>query len=65
MGSNPKRGRETKMIMPWGTHKGEELESIPSSYLGWLARDCENEDICKAADEEYRWRSDNNAHIED
>ncbi len=53
------------MIMPWGKHKGEDIEDIPSSYLKWLAENCENEDICCAADEEYKWRTDNNAHKED
>ena len=24
------------MKMPWGKHKGEELDDIPTSYLNWL-----------------------------
>jgi hypothetical protein len=51
--------------MPFGKHKGTRIGDLPSSYLHWLAENCENEDICAAADEEYRWRTDNNAHFED
>lgn len=47
------------MKMPWGKHKDEEIEDLPSDYLKWLAENCEDDDICEAADEEYRWRKDN------
>lgn len=53
------------MIMPWGKHKGEDLEDIPSSYLKWLAENCEDEEICSAADDEYSWRTDHGKHKED
>lgn len=52
-------------IMPFGKHKGTRIGDLPSSYLRWLAENCERDDICTAADEEYRWRTDNNAHQED
>ncbi len=50
------------MKMPWGKHKGEDLEDIPSGYLRWLAENCEDDYIASAADEEFRWRTDNQAH---
>lgn len=50
------------MRMPWGAYRDYEMEDIPSGYLKWLAGNCEDEEICCAADEEYRWRSDNNEH---
>jgi hypothetical protein len=50
------------MKMPWGKFKGKYLEDIPSGYLRWLAENCENDEIATEADEEYRWRTDNNAH---
>jgi len=50
------------MKMPWGKFKGDDIEDIPSGYLMWLAVNCEQDDIATAADEEYRWRTDNNAH---
>ncbi|MGH8373262.1 MAG: putative quorum-sensing-regulated virulence factor [Gammaproteobacteria bacterium] len=53
---------DSETVMPFGKHKGKTIEDLPSSYLHWLAENCEDEDICAAADEEYRWRSDNNAH---
>ena len=50
------------MRMPWGKHRGEDIEDIDSGYLMWLAKNCEQDEIATAADEEYRWRTDNNAH---
>jgi hypothetical protein len=49
--------------MPWGKFQGEDIEDIPSGYLKWLAENCEDDLICIAADEEYRWRTDNNEHF--
>jgi uncharacterized protein (DUF3820 family) len=57
------------MKMPWGKYKGEEIESLPSSYLRWLAEtisensDC-NRIVCLAADEEYQFREKFNGHFE-
>ena len=50
--------------MPWGKHKGEDTEDLPSSYLKWLFENCDDNEICDAAEQEYFWRSDNNAHGE-
>lgn len=51
------------MRMPWGKFKGKDIDDIPSDYLHWLAENCEDEPICCAADEEYRWREDNYGHF--
>ena len=51
------------MRMPWGKHKGDDIEDVPSGYLRWLAENCEDDTIASAADEEYRWRADNSAHF--
>lgn len=53
------------MTMPFGKHKGRLISELPSGYLRWLAENCNNEDICAAADEEYKWRSDHGGHFED
>ena len=51
------------MQLPWGKHKGEDLESVPSSYLRWLAENCEDDVIASAADEEWSWREQYGQHI--
>jgi hypothetical protein len=53
------------MEMPWGKFKGKQIEEVPSGYLKWLAENCEDDTICNAADEEYRWRTDNHEHFWD
>ena len=50
------------MKMPWGKFKHYDIEDVPSGYLKWLAENCEDEEVCCAADEEYRWRTDNSEH---
>ena len=42
--------------MPFGEHRGEDIEDIPSDYLRWLAENCNDEEIAIEADEEYRFR---------
>jgi len=61
--------KETEMIMPFGKFKGHDLESLPSSYLKWLAENInedipKNKAICMAADKEYLFREKNSCHIE-
>ena len=53
------------MKMPFGKFKGQKIDDIPSDYLKWVSENVENEDVCCAADEEYRWRTDNNEHFYD
>ena len=52
------------MDMPFGKHKGQPIEDLPSSYLRWLAESCDDEDVAEAADTEYRWREDHQEHSE-
>ena len=51
------------MQMPWGKFQKFEIEDIPSSYLKWLARDCDDDEIATAADEEWRYRDKYNEHF--
>ena len=32
---------ENRIEMPWGKHKGEYLDGLPSSYLYFLACNCD------------------------
>lgn len=50
------------MRLNFGKHKGEEVEDVDSGYLKWLAENCYDDEVATAADEEYRWRTDNNEH---
>jgi hypothetical protein len=53
-------------IMPFGKYKGRYLHTLPSSYLLWLAENCDwNEQICEEADEEWQHRDRYNAHREE
>lgn len=51
------------MRLPWGKYKGQEIDSIPSDYLRWLAENCDNDRIATAADEEYNWREHTGEHF--
>ena len=53
------------MKMPWGKHKGQDIEDLPSSYLLWLAGNCDDDEIATAADAEWQWREDHRTHLED
>lgn len=53
------------MTIPFGKHKGKDIEDIPSGYLKWLAENCEDDEIATAADQEYSFRTDHNTHFED
>ena len=53
------------MIMPWGKYVNKDIEDLPSSYLKWLAENCDDDEIAEAADEEYRWRETHNQHLRD
>jgi len=50
------------MKMPFGKFKGREIDSLPSDYLKWVAGNVDDEEVCCAADEEYRARTDMNEH---
>lgn len=55
-----------EIVMPWGKYKGTFLHECPSSYLEWLAENCDWSDkICNAADEEWQWREHHNEHFEE
>jgi hypothetical protein len=52
------------MLMPWGKFKGVEIHRLPSSYLRWLAENCEDDEISCQADDEWTWREHYNQHFE-
>ena len=57
------------MKIPWGKFKGQDIESVPSSYIRWMAENLDetkprNRELCIAADKEYQWREKNDAHID-
>lgn len=53
-------------IMPWGKFKGRYVHSLPSSYLRWVAENCDWDDATQlACDEEYQFRDRYNSHKED
>jgi hypothetical protein len=56
--------------MPFGKYRDREIESLPSSYLKWLAENMDeknprNRQICLAADREYQWREKMGQHFEE
>ena len=53
-----------EITMPWGKFKGYKIHTLPSSYLKWLAENCEDEVICCAADLEWQERERYNTHLE-
>jgi len=52
------------MEMPFGKHKGEEIEDLPSSYIKWLTENMEDEEIRLEAGQEYQYREDYTYHHE-
>lgn len=45
-----------EFIMPWGKFKGTKMDLIPSGYIKWLARECDNDDIATKASLVDQWR---------
>ena len=57
------------MKMPYGKFKGQEIESLPSTYLKWLAENigestAERSKICTEADKEWQFRGKHGRHGE-
>lgn len=51
--------------MPFGKHKDEEIEDLPSSYIKWLAENIEDDDeIRLEAGQVYQYRTDYTYHRE-
>jgi hypothetical protein len=44
------------MKMPFGKHKGEDFEDLPTSYLQWLAENLEKEDLVREAEYQLQLR---------
>ena len=48
--------------MPWGAFKTKQLDDIPSSYLKWLAENCDQDDISTAASLVWDYREEVGDH---
>lgn len=54
------------LVMPFGKFKDCYVHKLPSSYLYWLATNCDwNITIQEAADEEYQYREKYGGHHEE
>ncbi len=51
------------MQIPFGKYTGLEIEEIPSSYLKWLAENCDDDEIVEEAETEYEWRERFRSHF--
>lgn len=55
-----------ELAMPFGKYKGQYIHNLPSSYLHWLAVNCDwNTEVQEAADEEWQYRETYNCHREE
>lgn len=57
--------KDGTMVMPWGKYRGKTIEEIPSGYLSWLMDNCDDDDICEAADLEFELREIYGTHFWD
>ena len=46
----------SSITIHFGKHRGKQIRDIPSDYLKWLARECDDDEIATAADVEYKFR---------
>ncbi|MGH8373261.1 MAG: putative quorum-sensing-regulated virulence factor [Gammaproteobacteria bacterium] len=46
---------DSNTVMPFGKHKGKTIEDLPSSYLHWLAENCEDDALTNAI---HTWPDD-------
>ena len=44
------------MKMPFGKHKGENMEDLPDSYLLWLAENIESGPVLREAEDQLKLR---------
>jgi len=44
------------MKMPFGKHKGEDFEDLPTDYLQWLAENLDKEDLVEEAEYQLKLR---------
>jgi len=51
---------------PPGTkYEGQKIDTTPDSYLKWVIRNWEEEDVVIACEEEIEWRDNNREHIDE
>lgn len=56
---------DVTLTMHFGKHTGQTIEEIPSSYLRWMLRFVDDEDLLAAAETEIEYRTSNDAHFEE
>lgn len=59
-----------RVKMPWGKHRDEFIDEIPSSYLRYAAENWDEKTtlqkkIVAECDREWNWREANNRHIDE
>lgn len=64
---NKKNDFKESIKMPYGKYKGMYIDSLPSSYLKWIAENWKedtelNKLICSEADKEWQHREKYNEH---
>ena len=47
------------MLMPYGKHKGEEIEDLPDGYLAFVAAKFDDGAIQAECEKEFKFRVDN------
>lgn len=45
-----------KFRLPWGKHKGTDLDHVPSGYFRWLSESCDDDHIATQSSIVWQWR---------
>lgn len=53
------------MEIDFGKYAGREIEDLPSGYLEYLVKDCEDEEIVMEAEQQLTYRDDHSCHFEE
>ncbi len=51
------------VIFQNGKYKGKIVDSVPSSYLKWVAENFKDDALATAADTVWQWREQTNCHF--
>jgi len=53
------------VVIQFGKHSGEIIQSIPDSYLRWMDENIEDDPLRLKVQEELAWRESTGAHVQD
>lgn len=56
---------DVETILWFGSYKDKRIEQCPSSYLRYVVKNFQDEDLVAAAENELSIRDDNSSHFED